>query len=190
MTAELKKGKYVYYHCTGFKGRCGNTYIREEELSGLFADVVRRIQISAEVVEWITEALRESQDGKERFLRTSVLRLQQQYIAVQAKIDRAYEDRLAGRVSDDLWQRKSKEWEQELAEIRRGAALHESASHDYMARGSKILELAQTGPAQFLTRNPAEQARMLKMLLSNCTFDRGSLSVAYVKPLDLGCGAG
>ena len=25
MTAELKKGKYVYYRCTGFKGRCGNT---------------------------------------------------------------------------------------------------------------------------------------------------------------------
>lgn len=64
---------------------------------------------------WIAEALRESQDDKERFHRAAVLRLQQQYIGVQAKIDRAYEDRLAGRVSDDLWQRKSKEWEQELA---------------------------------------------------------------------------
>jgi hypothetical protein len=57
------------------------------------------------------------------------MRLQQQYLAVQAKIDRAYEDRLAGRVSDD--------------------------------------------------------ARLLKMLLSNCSFDRGSLSVSWVKPFDL-----
>ena len=31
MTAELKKGKYIYYRCTGFKGHCGNTYIRQEE---------------------------------------------------------------------------------------------------------------------------------------------------------------
>ena len=185
MTAELKKGKYVYYHCTGFKGRCGNTWIREEDLSQLFADVVRRIEITAEVADWIAEALRESQDDKERFHRGAVLRLQQQYIAVQAKIDRAYEDRLAGRVSDDLWQRKSKEWEQELADIRRDTALHESASHDYMTKGSKILELAQTAPAQFLTQNAAEQARLLKTLLSNCTFDRGSLSVTWVKPFDL-----
>jgi hypothetical protein len=30
-----------------------------------------------------------------------------------------------------------------------------------------------------------EQARLLKTLASNCTFDRGSLSVTYVKPFDL-----
>ena len=30
---ELKKGRYVYYHCTGGRGRCGNTYVREEDLS-------------------------------------------------------------------------------------------------------------------------------------------------------------
>jgi site-specific DNA recombinase len=28
MTAELKKQRYLYYHCTGFRGRCGNTYVR------------------------------------------------------------------------------------------------------------------------------------------------------------------
>ena len=29
-TAETKKGKYVYYHCTDFRGGFENTYIREE----------------------------------------------------------------------------------------------------------------------------------------------------------------
>ena len=42
MTAELKKGKYVYYRCTGFKGRCGNTYIRQEALADLLGDDGRR----------------------------------------------------------------------------------------------------------------------------------------------------
>ena len=36
MTAERKKGKYVYYRCTGYHGGCDNTYIREEQLSDLF----------------------------------------------------------------------------------------------------------------------------------------------------------
>ena len=31
-TGEIKKGQYVYYHCTGHRGPCGNTYVREEEL--------------------------------------------------------------------------------------------------------------------------------------------------------------
>ena len=46
MTAERKKGKYVYYRCTGFKGACGNTYIREERLADLLGDVITPIQIS------------------------------------------------------------------------------------------------------------------------------------------------
>ncbi len=40
MTAEIKKGKYVYYRCTGFKGRCGNAYVREERLAELLGDVI------------------------------------------------------------------------------------------------------------------------------------------------------
>ena len=35
MTADRKKGKYTYYRCTGFHGRCGNAYIREERLADL-----------------------------------------------------------------------------------------------------------------------------------------------------------
>lgn len=32
LVAEIKKQKYVYYHCTGFKGNCGEPYVREEVL--------------------------------------------------------------------------------------------------------------------------------------------------------------
>lgn len=37
----------------------------------------------------------------------------------------------------------------------------------------------------FVQQNSHEQARLLKMLISNRTFDRGSLSVAYRKPFDM-----
>jgi site-specific DNA recombinase len=43
MTAEKKKGKYVYYRCTGFRGPCGNRYIREEQLSALLGTTVKRV---------------------------------------------------------------------------------------------------------------------------------------------------
>jgi hypothetical protein len=55
--------------------------------------------------------------------------------------------------------RSAREWEQELADIGRDTALHVTASHDCAAKGSKILEFAQPQPAQFVTQNPAEQAR-------------------------------
>jgi hypothetical protein len=49
----------------------------------------------------------------------------------------------------------------------------------------KILELAKNADSLFVLQDSHEQARLLKMLVSNSTFDRGSLSVIYVKPFDL-----
>jgi hypothetical protein len=41
LVAEKKKGKYVYYHCTGNKGKCPEPYTREEVLDECFADLLK-----------------------------------------------------------------------------------------------------------------------------------------------------
>ena len=66
MTAETKKGKYVYYRCTGFKGACGNAYVREERLSALLGAVIAPIQITAEIADDIAMALRASDTDAEQ----------------------------------------------------------------------------------------------------------------------------
>ena len=50
---------------------------------------------------------------------------------------------------------------------------------------AKILELAKKAEFLYKTQNPAEQRRLLETVLSNCTFDRGSLCPTYSKPFDL-----
>jgi hypothetical protein len=102
-----------------------------------------------------------------------------------AYVDRAYDGRLAGKITDELWQRKSQEWERELESVRRETAVHEKASHDYTIKSSKTIELAKNAHSLFIQQDSTEQARLLKTLLSNCTFDRGSLSATYSRPFDL-----
>ena len=34
ITAEIKKDRYIYYHCTFDKGSCGGLYVRERSWSG------------------------------------------------------------------------------------------------------------------------------------------------------------
>ena len=62
---------------------------------------------------------------------------------------------------------------------------HQQASHNYSATGSKILELCQRAYSLYSEQKPVEQRRLLKTLLSNCTFDRGILLPTYNKPFDL-----
>lgn len=184
-TAEIKKAQYIYYHCTGYRGACGNTWIREEELAGLLGDAVQQIRMPSGLAERAVAALRESQGDKEKFVRATTMRLQQQQLLIRAKLDRAYDDRLSGRISDELWTKKSAELEDELQRVRGEMARHERASHDYESTGVQILELAQSAHSLYVTQNPHDQAKLAKTLLSNCTFDRGSLTATYVKPFDL-----
>ena len=83
---------------------------------------------------------------------------------------------MSGQVSEELWKRKSVELEAELQRVRAEMEQHEHASHQYEATGLQILELAQNAYSLYLTESAHEQARLVKMLLSNCKFDRGSLS--------------
>jgi site-specific DNA recombinase len=97
----------------------------------------------------------------------------------------AYDDRLSRRISDDLWTGKSAELEAELELVRCEMAQLDQASHDYEQTGLQILELAQTAYSLYVTQTPDERASAVRMLLSNCAFDRGTLIPTYTKPFDL-----
>jgi hypothetical protein len=85
----------------------------------------------------------------------------------------------------ELWTSKSAELQEELRRVRTEMERHEVASEAYEAAGLRILELAQTVYSSYVTRNPREQAILVKTVVSNSTYDRGTLSPTYVKPFDV-----
>jgi len=48
---------------------------------------------------------RDDEFETDKFVRTSMLRLQQQQMLLRSKLDRVYEDRLSDAIPDELWQR-------------------------------------------------------------------------------------
>ena len=117
-------------------------------------------------------------------MRTSMLRLQQQQMLLRSKLDRVYEDRLIDAIPEELWNSKSAALQDELRQVRTEMERHEVASQAYETAGLQILELAQTAYSSYVAKTPHEQAR-LKTLVSNSTFDRGTLSPTYGKPFDV-----
>ena len=135
MTAERKKGRYVYYRCTEFKGRCGNTYVRQEALAALLGTTVQAIQIPPDVADEIAAALRDA-DGQAARERGEVKhRLEQRRRAALRKLDRGYDDYVSGRISEDFWTRNSEQWEDE----RRTAPSARNATFELHVRSRKSL---------------------------------------------------
>jgi len=100
-------------------------------------------------------------------------------------MDRAYEDLLSDRISDEFWTRRSTEWEIEVATIDGELSRLERQNGSAVAKAEKILELAKKGEILYKSQNPGEQRRLFETVLSNCTFDRGSLKPTYTSPFDL-----
>ena len=45
VVGEIKKGKYVYYHCSGYKENCPERYVREEVLEERFGGAPRSVHL-------------------------------------------------------------------------------------------------------------------------------------------------
>lgn len=74
-----------------------------------------------------------------------------------------------------FWTRKSQEWEDELRTVEGERARHQERRPLSTTTTEKILELAKQAEFLYQSQNPTEQRRLLETVLSNCTFDRGTL---------------
>jgi site-specific DNA recombinase len=104
LTAELKKNKYIYYHCTGSKGNCKQGYIRQEALEEQFASLLSKISISEEVQAIVLNTMRESLKDKIEYHNNLVGELEKQIKLLQKRVDQAYLDKLDGKISEEFWQ--------------------------------------------------------------------------------------
>ncbi len=182
---EEKKRKYVYYHCTGFKGKCPEPFVREEVLEERFTAVLRRIAFDDEVIALVADALRESHKDQRRFHEEAIARLRAEQTKLQNRIDGAYEDKLDGKVTADFFERKTADWRAEQGRLAKAVAQHQQANQSYLEEGVRLLELARRAADLFAAQPAGEKRRLLDFVLSNCTWAGGELAVEFRQPFDL-----
>lgn len=99
----------------------------------------------------------------------------------------SYEEKLPGRIDERTWELHNERWQQELDELH--AALASTAPTlsraEFLRKAREPIELAQHAAAQYLTQTTTQKAELLRLLLSNCTMNDGSLSVTMRKPYDV-----
>jgi hypothetical protein len=186
VTAEIKKNKYVYYHCTGHRGPCALPRFKEQEIADKMGHVLQDVCIPEEVVKRMKASLQtvdaqmRSQAAQER------ARMERELAALHSRMDAAYNDKLDGKISEGFWQRKQADWQAEELRIKSLIAeLEEDKSGERLLNVQEILELAQDAHSLYVTLKPAEQAKLLKSVLWNYSIDAVSLYPTYRKPFEL-----
>ncbi len=185
LTAEIKKGRFVYYHCTGHKGKCPERYAREEEVARQFGNALRAIRMDDEVLKWVVTALKESHGDERRHHDEAIARLQRQCQRLQTRLDAMYVDKLDGKVSQDFFDCKNDEWRTEQADILREIEKHQNANRYYLDEGIRLLELSQKAASLYEKQEMKEKRRILDFVFSNSSWKDGRLIPSYRKPFDM-----
>ena len=78
------------------------------------------------------------------------------------------------------------DWRMEEQQVKMAIQGLESAeTGDKALDAQRIFELANKAHSLYISQNPVEKAKLLRMLFSNCSVDAVSVTPAYRKPFDM-----
>lgn len=167
ITAEIKKEKYIYYHCSNRRCVCKNQNTREEEIETQFEEILKSIQISENYLDLIIEALKEDFGNEKSFHKEAVSNIQGQLQKIQIKLEKIYEDKLEGVIVEEFWFRKHHEYKQEQSRLLRSLEDHKKGSNNYLETGIQLIELAQKALILYKRQGNTEKRRLLRFISSN-----------------------
>jgi len=184
VTAEIKKGKYIYYHCTGYGKKHKVDYVPEPKLDRLFTGVVQKATLPYDFYEY----LRGSLDSELEKLRINNSRerdrLEMERDKIKSDIKRAYQDKIDGSIDDAFFKEVYNEYQNRLnvIEYRLDNLSDQIEKHFDAAR--ETIELSYQAESQYLNANSMKKRYLLKSILSNCLLKDLTLYPTYRKPFD------
>lgn len=110
ITAEEVKGKYIYYHCTNYHKKHtkeDNHWLREEELTKQFKELLEGFKMPDKVLAWLIDNLKKSHEDEKEFHGNVMNNLKREYSKTQTKLETLYEDRLERRITTEFYDKKS-----------------------------------------------------------------------------------
>jgi DNA invertase Pin-like site-specific DNA recombinase len=185
ITSALYKNRYIYYHCTFSKGKCGNPYIREDRLAEKFGEeVVKKVSIDKQHADWLKEALIKRHKNRDSDKEKQIIALKKQHNRINNRLDRLYNDKLDGIITEDCWKQKDAEFRQEKVNLECSLSRFQNFNGNYFEDGLRIFELSQHLYPLYVSTDFEKKAKIVKILTSNCSINDLTLYPTYRKPFD------
>jgi site-specific DNA recombinase len=192
VVGEIKKQKYIYYHCTGYADKCQGEpascrrkHVREEILEKQFTEMLGRLHFDDEVLDWVRDALHASHADERHEHENAIKRLEAENKRLDERIHAMYVDKLDGLVDVAFFEKMSSQWREEQERCQRDIERHRSADQSYLNEGVALVELAQNAQSLFERQDAREKRRLLNFVLSNCTWEDGEVVATFKQPFDL-----
>ena len=185
VTGDIKKERYVYYRCGHHKQKCPDKYIREEALEVQFEHLVASLRMTPEQSVWIRQALKEVNQTKEVEINERRDTIQVEIKRLENRLNRLYEDKLDGVISESFYLMKSAEYNAQVADLNGTWEKLSIVNEDQIRLGLMIIDFATNTVQAFKYMTMFEKAELLRILVSNFSLQGGEVQVHWKKPFDV-----
>ncbi len=184
ITPEIKKGKYVYYSCTNYKGKCTRVWIPEAKLLEPVYEALRAIQMPDERIKEITDGLKALGQSEARFYKHSIDSLKAEHDKIEGRIGKMYDDKLDGRITQDMYDTKLREYKERQNELFNEMKSHSGADEEFYITANTVFNLGKRALEIFESSEPTEKRQLLNYLLQNCRLSGKTLGFTLRSPFD------
>ncbi|MCH7878031.1 MAG: recombinase family protein [candidate division Zixibacteria bacterium] len=185
VTAEIKKKRYIYYHCTGYGTNHKVEYIPENVLDEQFADFIGAVTIPDEFYNYLKTCLDSEIRNTRTTLETEKRQLELSSDKIQSDMKRTLQKNLDGKISDELLGKMQNDLQMKLTAVNYRLDNLSKVKSEEFDRAAKTIELSHQAETLYFKANPEQKRKLIKSTLSNCNLSGRTLCVTYRKPFDL-----
>ncbi|HWC58005.1 MAG TPA: recombinase family protein [Candidatus Paceibacterota bacterium] len=189
ITWEIQKGHW-YGHCNHYKNCTQRDWVKQENIDEQVIERITGLQPRNEqaienMLGWVQEALKEGHADEITFREKATGELNRRYEMVTQRLDKLYDDKIDGKISQDFYQKKFAQYKLEQEEIMDSLNKHQNANLKYYEMGVTVLEVAQQAWKIYQNRTAPEmiddKRLLLSLIFSNATIDGKNIDVSYHK---------
>lgn len=189
--------RYYYWHCSATARLCSqknmvfmknqglSTNLKEVELEEILSSVFARLQLLPDVREQMKSILLKEHDENKAEHKQRLAALRRRDEMLDQYMNAAYEDKLKGLITEQMWREKHDRWMLEREEIQKEIKAAGEIKDTYIQRGVEIIELTQNLDSIYKNATPEKKRRLVEIVSSNLVLRNGSLEFSYRKPFDV-----
>lgn len=187
ITAETHENKPIYYSCTNSKGICKRVYINEKDLLKPIYKVLDRFEsITEETQNELVEDLRVNTESEIVFHKAQINRIRTDSDKLKAKQNRLLETFLDQGITKDVYDRKNKEYQDQIETLEIELSEHRKADYDYHTTVAMVVSVARRAKEIFEKSSDTVGKRaFLNYLLQNPTVNGKKLVFTIASPFNL-----
>lgn len=183
LVGELKKGKYIYYHCTGNRGGdCKKkSYIREEIIEKAVLEAFDSFKLSPETAELARKCLKSEYESRNFYNETRIEKLEEDIKKNKQKLEKLFDLYLEGEVEEKLYKKKRTELEEKIDEMSMLFSSYQKTGIELLKKSEFLFELCEKASSLYLRGDVNEKRNLIKIVCSNLYYDGENVTIAIKK---------